>query len=97
MSNEELDKALGFLGPRLREMLSRLAKADRWDEVQELAWIIEAYARGRLKDQGDDAAIPRVPVTDLPTVHRVEKSRVRLVPGPAGETDSPPLRGSTDE
>ena len=99
MNNEKLPNGLvdplDFLSSRLREILRRLAKADRRDEIQELIWIVEAFARGRLRDQGDDNVNPRILLNDLPELPVVEDTRVRRVPGRAAEiTDVQPVKGS---
>lgn len=86
---------LEFLSPRLREILRRLAQVDRREGLQELAWLIEGYAKGRLRDSGDDPATPRVPLNDLPPARLVEDTRVRRVPAQAAEIDPPlPTGGS---
>lgn len=78
---------LEFLSPRLREILQRLSTADRRDELQELAWLIEGYAKGRLKDLGDDQPNPRVPLNDLPETLLVEAVQVRRVLRRVSEID----------
>jgi len=59
---------LEFFSERFRELLHRLASDDRRTDVQELIWIVEAYARGQLKDQGDFNLSPRIPLDDLSVV-----------------------------
>lgn len=93
MNNEnQLDSMVGdpldFLSPRLREILRRLAKSDRRDEIQELVWILEAFARGRLRDQGDVQITPRVSLDGLPETVLVEMTRVRRVRPSSAEVDS---------
>ena len=98
MNNEkqpEIRDPLEFLSLRLREILRRLAKADRRDDLQELAWLIEGYAKGRLRDTGDETATPRVPLDRLPDVVLVENVRVRQVPARAAEIDAPQPSGGS--
>jgi len=85
----DIEEVLEFLSPRLREILRRLAKRDRRDPLQELAFIIEDYAEGELVRRGDKPAIPRVSLTDLPEVQLVESVRVRRVRPPNAEIDQP--------
>lgn len=70
---------LEFLSDRLREMLRRLANRDRRTEKEELAYLIEARANGRLRDHGDDATAT-IPLSDLPQspVTQVFVERVRV-------------------
>jgi len=91
MSTEKQAEAvLQFLSPRLREILRRVAEADRRDALQELAWLIEGYAKGKLQDAGDSLpATPRVSLNDLPNVKLVEQVRVRQVRPVVAEVDSP--------
>lgn len=98
VNNEKLPNAIGdpldFLSPRLREILRRLAKTDRRDEIQELVWILEAFARGRLRDQGDENVSPRILLNDLPETPQIEDVRVRRVPGRAADINAArPTRG----
>ncbi len=88
--------SLEFLSPRLRELLRRLAKGDRRDELQELAWLIENYAFGRLRDAGDTSAIPRVRIEGLPgPVHLVQSVIVR--PVPPGDASADLSHGASDK
>ncbi len=89
-SHEDLAAALEFFSPRLRELLIRLAKRDRRDPIQELAYIIEDYAEGELvRRGGEKPAIPRVSLTDLPEVRLIESIHVRRVRPPGVEIDRP--------
>lgn len=90
--HDESSQALDFLSPRLREILRRLAKRDRRDDVQELVWIIEGYAKGQLQDHGDSPASPRIPLEGLPEVHYPQKILVTRVPGQVGEKAPQPDR-----
>lgn len=83
---------LGFLGPRLQEILRRCSKVDRRDPLQEFAYLLERYATGRLIDIGDAApASPRVSLAELPHVTLVERTRARRVRPSDGELDSSPF------
>lgn len=86
----QAEAVLQFLSPRLREILKRVAAADRREVLQELAWLIEGYAKGKLRDAGDTSPVtPRVSLNDLPDVRLVEQVRVRSVRPVTAEVDSP--------
>lgn len=76
---------LEFLGPRLRELLKRCAEADRRDELQEVAYLIEARA-----------GINReVPLAGLPVVLQPTATRIREISSQAAHTDSAPRSGGS--
>lgn len=95
--DETITDPLDFLSVRLREILRRLAKADRRDEIQEMVWILEAYASGRLRDLGDDRSNPRIVLNGLPEVPLVEDVRVRRVRGQAADIHARPSPKNIDE
>jgi len=79
---------LKLLSPRLRTILQHLAAADRRAPLQELIWLIEAYAQGQLKNMGDESVSPRIAQSSLisePVFDRVSVSRT---PGKASQLDS---------
>lgn len=88
--HDEFSTTLDFLSPRLRELLKRLAKRDRREPLQQLAWYIEEDANGRLKYYRDETATPRIPLDGLPEVHYPQKLEVRRVPRQVGDTVARP-------
>lgn len=76
---------LEFLGPRLRELLKRCAEADRRDELQEVAYLIEARA----------GVNREVPLIGLPVVHQPTATRIREISAQAARTDSGPRSGDS--
>lgn len=93
MSNERFldgEDDLAFLDPRVRELLRRLARADRRDELQELATLIEDAARTRASGAKDNPLSPAISLEGLPEVRLVEKVFVRPGAPRAGDKDAPP-------
>lgn len=71
---------LQFLSLKWRELLQRLAVKDRRDEVQEIIWLIEEYAAGRLK-WSEGPTTPRVTLdAHGPLVQFPERISVRPMP-----------------
>lgn len=60
------DDDLAFMSPRLREMLRRIAHADRRLEGQELIWLIENRLQGRLVYTESHSITPLASLNDLP-------------------------------
>lgn len=93
MNNEkqpDLEQVLGFLSPRLVELLRRLTKHNRRGNLlQEIAVLIEERAYGQVQRVADRDVIPLVDVTNLPEIRFVEKVRVRRVPPQAVDADPP--------
>lgn len=75
---EEMNDPLSFFSPRLREMLRRLARRDRRTDLEELAFLIEARARGQHRDHGDEMINPPISLESLPAplVTQVSVSRI---------------------
>ena len=68
---------LDLLPLRTQEILALLAQLDRRDDIQELIWLIEAYASGRLKDEGESSIHPRVTLSRPNSPGETERVRVR--------------------
>lgn len=67
-----------ILSTRLGEMLNRLAVLHRRSPSQEVAFIIEAVARGQYQDHGDFRVNAPISLSDLPPI-LVERASARLV------------------
>jgi hypothetical protein len=82
------DDLLAILPTRTREILRALSRRDCRSELQELVWLIEARGAGRLRDAGDADVIRLIPLNQIPEIHQVLKTEVRLR---SDELDSPGL------
>lgn len=74
---DNTDDILSFFSPRLQEILRRLAYLERRDERQELVWLIEARAHGRLLYSENKDVSPIIPLDDLPAplIERISLER----------------------
>jgi len=78
----------GLLSPRLLTILQHLAAADRRLPLQELIWLIEAYANGQLKNMGDDCVNPRIAQSSLTSEPVFGQVSVSRIPGKVSQSDS---------
>ncbi len=67
---------LSVLGQKELDLLKKLAEIDGRSEIDELRWLIRARAFGRLRDLGDEHAVPLVRPEDLPEYLRVKSLRL---------------------
>jgi hypothetical protein len=88
--NKQLDP-LGFMSPRLREILDRLANHDRRTPMQELAALIEGRAYGHMPwIEGPDIK-PVISVTNLPEAVGIEaRLEPQIPPGGPGKEHTAP-------
>lgn len=83
MSNQKRVELI--LSTRIAEMLNRLASIHRRSPAEEVAFIIEAVARGQYQDHGDFRITAPISLSDLPPilVERVSASVVRELDHPS--------------
>jgi len=76
-NEKQAEEILRLLPIRTREILRLLSRHGCRSEVQQLIWMVEARAAGRLRDMGDAEVTRLIPLDQIPEIHHAEKLQVQ--------------------